>query len=68
VIEFKPITYHRLGPWRNHWGYTTEIAQFDEDDIIMKVTTPTKSLIIKRFSSWEDCECAIMLVEEDRRF
>jgi hypothetical protein len=68
VIEFKEVEYQKLGPWRNQWGYITEIAQFDDDDIIMKVLTPSKQRILKRFTSWEDCEEAVVLVEQDRRF
>jgi hypothetical protein len=68
MFDFKKIPYPTLGPWRNQWGYITVIAQFDEDDIMMKVITPENHRIVKRFTSWEDCEQAVMLVEQDRRF
>ena len=50
------------------WGYTTTIAQFSDDDIILKSETPYNTKIVKRFCDWEDCERAIMLIEQDRRF
>jgi len=68
VFDFEEVKYFKLGPWRNRWGYVTEIAQFDDDDIIMKIITPQRKKIIKRFDSWEECEKAVILVEQDRRF
>jgi hypothetical protein len=68
MFEFEEIPYHKWGPWQNQWGYVTTVAQFDEDDIILKVITPERVKIIQRFTSWEDCEDAVMLVEQDRRF
>ncbi len=66
--DFEEVPYHRWGPWRNHWGYVTEVAQFDEDDIMLKSLTPYNSKIVRRFTDWEDCEKLIELIEQDRRF
>ena len=66
--EFKEVPYQQWGPWRNQWGYVTEVAQFDEDDIILKSITPYQRKIIRRFSHWEDCAKLIELIEQDRRF
>ena len=66
--EFEEVPYHKWGPWRNQWGYITEVAQFDDDDIILKSITPCHGKIIKRFSDWEDCQRVIELIEQDRRF
>lgn len=66
--EFKEVPYHLLGPWRNKWGYITAIAQFDEDDIILKSQTPYGDNLIRRFFDWEDCEKMVDLLEQDRRF
>ena len=68
MIEFKEIPYHQWGPWKNHWGYITTVAQFDFDDIILKTETPYGSKIVKRFVDWEDCQNEIELIEQDRRF
>ena len=66
--QFKEVPYHQWGPWQNHWGYVTTIAQFDEDDIILKTVTPYGTKIVKRFSDWEECQWEIELIEQDRRF
>jgi hypothetical protein len=66
--EFKKVPYHQWGPWRNQWGYVTTIAQFDDEDIILKSITPCKRKIVHRFTDWEDCQLAIELIEQDRRF
>lgn len=66
--EFKEVPYQQWGPWTNHWGYTTVIAQFDHDDIIMKVTTPYNRKIVHRYSDWESCQDMVELIEQDRRF
>jgi hypothetical protein len=68
MIEFQEIPYLKLGPWRNYWGYTTVIAQFDHDDIIVKTTLPNNRKIVRRFSDWEDCEDFVDLIDQDRRF
>jgi hypothetical protein len=66
--EFEEVPYAKWGPWRNQWGYITEIAQFDEDDIMLKSITPYNRKILRRFSDWEDCQRMIELIEQDRRF
>jgi hypothetical protein len=66
--EFEEVPYNKWGPWRNQWGYITEVAQFDEDDIILKTLTPCRNKIVRRFSHWEDCAKMIELIEQDRRF
>lgn len=65
---YKEIPYQRWGPWRNQWGYVTEIAQFDEDDILLKTVTPYNRKMVRRFVHWEDCAKLIELIEQDRRF
>lgn len=66
--NFKEIPYDEWGPWVNQWGYVTTVAQFDQDDIVLKSITPYKTKIIKRFCSWTECQAAIELIEQDRRF
>jgi hypothetical protein len=66
--EFKKVPYSTWGPWRNQWGYVTEIAQFDDDDIMLKSTTPYNKRIVHRFTDWEDCQRVVELIEQDRRF
>jgi hypothetical protein len=66
--EFKEVPYAVWGPWRNQWGYVTVIAQFAEDDIILKSTTPYNRRIVRRFTDWEDCQQEIELIEQDRRY
>lgn len=68
MINFEQIPFQQWGPWRNQWGYITTVAQFDEDDILLKVITPKKQKIVRRFCDWEDCENLIDLIEQDRRF
>ncbi len=68
MSEFKEIPFHQWGPWRNQWGYVTVVAQFDEDDIMLKSVTPYRQQIVKRFCDWEECQEAIDLLEQDRRF
>lgn len=68
MSDFKAIPFNQWGPWRNQWGYVTTVAQFDDDDLILKSITPYKTKIVKRFSDWEDCQRAIELIEADRRF
>ena len=68
MFTFKEVPYTQWGPWTNFWGYTTTIAQFADDDIILKSETPYNTRIVKRFCDWEDCERALMLIEQDRRF
>ncbi len=66
--EFEEVPYNQWGPWQNQWGYVTTVAQFDEDDILLKSITPCRRKIVKRFSDWEECQQAIELIEQDRRF
>ncbi len=66
--EFKEVPYDTWGPWRNQWGYVTTVAQFDEDDIMLKSITPYNRKIVRRFTDWEDCQRLIELLEQDRRF
>ncbi len=66
--EFKEVPYQVWGPWRNQWGYVTSIAQFADDDIILKSVTPYNRKIVHRFTDWEDCENMVDLLEQDRRF
>jgi len=66
--EFKEVPYVVWGPWRNQWGYVTVIAQFAEDDIMLKSTTPYNRRIVRRFTDWEDCQQEIELIEQDRRY
>jgi hypothetical protein len=68
MLEFKEIPYHTWGPYRNQWGYITTVAQFDVDDIILKVITPHNTRIVKRFLDWEQCADEIDLIEQGRRF
>ena len=68
LLEFEEVPYAVWGPWQNHWGYITTVAQFDEDDIILKSITPNKRKIVHRFTDWEDCQQLIELIEQDRRF
>lgn len=66
--KFEKVPHSIWGPWRNQWGYITTVAQFDQDDIILKTITPYNTKIVKRFSDWEDCQYEIELIEADRRF
>lgn len=68
LYEFNEVPYNKWGPWRNHWGYITVVAQFDDDDIMLKSITPCNKKIVKRFTDWESCQKAIELIEQDRRF
>jgi hypothetical protein len=68
MYRFEKVPYHQWGPWCNQWGYVTTIAQFDDDDIILKSITPYGNKLIRRFVDWEDCEKMIDLLEQDRRF
>lgn len=69
TLEFTEVPYERFGPWKNSWGYITEIACFSEDDIIIKSLTPyDDELFIRYCDSWEECDYYIMLIEADRRF
>ncbi len=68
MIKFKEVPYQLWGPWRNQWGYVTSIAQFEEDDIMLKVITPYNQKFVHRYSDWEDCQSMIELIEQDRRF
>jgi len=65
--NFEVINYQEWG-WRNQWGYTTTIAYLDDDDIVVKAITPYNTKLLKQFTSWEDCEKFIELIEQDRRF
>jgi hypothetical protein len=66
-LELKEIPFQQWGPWINHWGYETVVAQFD-DVIILKSMTPYDEELLCYFVDWEDCERIIMLIEQDRRF
>lgn len=66
--EFEKVPYREWGPWRNQWGYVTVVAQFDDDDIMLKSTTPYNQKIVRRFTDWEHCQRVIELIEQDRRF
>ena len=68
MFQFEEIPYHKWGPWQNQWGYVTVVAQFDDDDIILKTQTPYGRNIVRRFCDWEDCQREIELIEQDRRF
>ena len=68
MLTFDQVPFNQWGPYVNRWGYVTTVAQFDEDDIILKVITPHKTRIVKRFSDWEECADEIDLIEQDRRF
>jgi hypothetical protein len=67
-IELTELPAQIWGPWRNHWGYVTTIAQFSPDDILLKSIRPNKTKVIKYFSDWEDCADYVELIEQDRRF
>lgn len=68
MFEFRRIPYKQWGPWRNQWGYVTTVAEFDEEDIILKSITPYNKSIVKRFSDWDECQEMLDLIEQDRRF
>ncbi len=44
--EFKEVPYQIWGPWRNRWGYITEVAQFGDEDLILKSSTPYNKKIV----------------------
>jgi len=67
-MDFKEIPYQLWGPWRNQWGYVTAVAQFSDEDLILKSLTPDNRKVIRRFTHWEDCARFIELIEQDRRF
>lgn len=67
-FEPKPQRFHKWGPCRNRWGYTITIGQFEEEDIWVRVVAPDDIESLYCFSSWEDCERLIILLEQDRRF
>ena len=66
--DFAQVPYQQWGPWRNHWGYVTSIAEFDPEDIVVKSITPYNTKLIRYFTDWEECERFIDLIEQDRRF
>ena len=68
MFKFQEVPFHKWGPFKNHWGYVVTIAQFDDDDIILKTHTPYGQTLVKRFADWEDCEEELELIAEDRRF
>ena len=68
MFEFEQTPFQQWGPWRNQWGYITVVAQFDEDDIMLRCITPYKKQIVKRFCDWDECQQEIELLEQDRRF
>ena len=68
LYEFEEVPHTVWVPWQNQWGYVTTVAQFSEDDIILKTITPFNKRIVKRFTDWEECEETICLIEQDRRF
>ena len=65
---FNTVDFQQWGPWRNQWGYVTTIAQFNDEDIIVKTETPYNTKIVEMFCDWDDCEKFIDLIEQDRRF
>lgn len=67
-LELQELPHHTWGPWRNHWGYETVVAQFDDELIIVKSLTPYDEELIAYFSDWDECEDFIVLLEHDRRF
>lgn len=66
--QFQEVPYQLWGPWKNQWGYVTSVAQFTEEDLILKSFTPYNTKVVKRFYHWEDCARFIELIEQDRRF
>lgn len=66
--DFKKVKFQQWGPWRNHWGYETTIADFGNEDIVVKTLTPYKTKVVKNFSDWEECEDYIEQINQDRRF
>ncbi len=67
-IQLTELPAQVWGPWQNHWGYVTTIAQFSPDDILLKTIRPNRTKVIKYFSDWEDCADYVELIEQDRRF
>lgn len=67
-LELKELPFQQWGPWRNHWGYETVVAEFDDHTIILKSISPNGTEIVAYFTDWEDCENLVVLIEHDRRF
>lgn len=67
-IILEPEDFQHWGPWRNQWGYVVDIAQFSDGIIIVHYETPQGTEGAAYFTSWEDCERFVLLLEEDRRF
>ncbi len=66
--SLQEIPFNQWGPWKNQWGYVTTVAQFSEEDIVLKSITPNNRKIVCYFCDWEDCQEMIELIEQDRRF
>lgn len=67
-MEFKELPYQLWGPWRNQWGYVTAVAQFGDEDLVLRTVAPNKKKLVRHFTHWEDCAKFIELIEQDRRF
>lgn len=67
-LRLEPQRFHQWGPWRNRWGYVIAIGQFEDEDIWVRVIDPDDLESIHCFSSWEDCERLVLLLEQGRRF
>lgn len=60
--------YDTWGPWRNQWGYTVEMARFQDGLIIINYVTPSGESGSAYFEDWESCERFVLLLDQDRRF
>ena len=58
-------SYH--GPFKNFWGYITELAIID-DLMIAKTQTPYNTLLIKYFIDEHDLREHLDLINQDRRY
>lgn len=55
------------GPFKNFWGYITELAIID-DLMIAKTQTPYQTLLVKYFIDETDLRDHLELLNQDRRY
>ena len=64
---FKDIVTSYFGPYKNHWGYVTELAVID-DLMILKIHTPYQTIDVNYYFDEESVTEKIRLINQDRRF
>lgn len=64
---YKDISISYFGPYKNYWGYITELAIID-DIMMLKVRTPYRTVEVDYFFDEESVTEKIKLINQDRRF